>query len=248
MTFHSRTALTMVHQKLKSLKFAMRTLNRTKYGNLHSRTKQAFEDMCRCQQQVLVDPCPATFRAEEEASQRWNHLAMVEEKLLMQKSRIQWLALGDQNTTFYYHAVQDRTARNNINVLYTEAGEVLTEPSDIRKEAVGYFQKFLQTDSTRGTPISVEALQFLIRYRCSSQEKSLLVSPVSPQEIFEALKSLPNKKAPGPDGNTKEFFTAAWPIVGKDFITAIQSFFLFGFLPTGINSTILALIPKKNPA
>lgn len=37
-------------------------------------------------------------------------------------------------------------------------------------------------------------------------------------------------------------------ILGKDVVVAIQSFFDKGFLPKGINSTILALIPKKNEA
>ena len=71
---------------------------------------------------------------------------------------------------------------------------------------------------------------------------------MTPSEILQSLKPLPNGKAPGPDGYTKEFFIAAWPVVGKDFVTAIQYFLLFGFLPTGVNSTILALIPKKIPA
>lgn len=37
---------------------------------------------------------------------------------------------------------------------------------------------------------------------------------------------------------------AAWSVVGGEFIIVLQSFFLFGFLPTGINATILSLIPK----
>lgn len=45
-----------------------------------------------------------------------------------------------------------------------------------------------------------------------------------------------------------EFFKSAWPIIGKEFIISIQSFFEKGFLPKGINSTILALIPKKTKA
>ncbi|XP_024014348.1 uncharacterized protein LOC112088307 [Eutrema salsugineum] len=39
-----------------------------------------------------------------------------------------------------------------------------------------------------------------------------------------------------------------WPIVGKDLVVAVQSFFKLGFLPKGANSTILALIPKKKEA
>ena len=37
---------------------------------------------------------------------------------------------------------------------------------------------------------------------------------------------------------------AAWRVVGEEFIIAVQSFFSFGFMPTGINATILTLIPK----
>lgn len=58
----------------------------------------------------------------------------------------------------------------------------------------------------------------------------------------------PNDKVSGPDGFTKEFYVAVWPVIGKYFITAVQSFFLFGFLHTGINATILSLIPKTEDA
>lgn len=49
-------------------------------------------------------------------------------------------------------------------------------------------------------------------------------------------------------GFTSEFFKSSWSVIGKDFTTAVQSFFSKGFLPKGLNSTILALIPKKDRA
>lgn len=76
----------------------------------------------------------------------------------------------------------------------------------------------------------------------------MLVAPFTTNEIRSTLLSFPNGKVPGPDGYIKEFFVASWSIVGKDFVTAVQSFFQHGFLPTGVNSTILALFPKKTPA
>lgn len=103
-----------------------------------------------------------------------------------------------------------------------------------------------QPDITGSSPS--DSLHDLLNYRCSGDEASMLVAPFSAEEIHQTLLSLPNGKVPGPDGYTKEFFVAVWPIVGRDFTIAIQSFFQFGFLPTGVNATILALIPKKNPA
>lgn len=56
---------------------------------------------------------------------------------------------------------------------------------------------------------------------------------------------MPVNKAPGPDGFTVEFYKAAWPVIGSDLTVAVQSFFLYGFLPKGINATILSLAPKQ---
>lgn len=68
------------------------------------------------------------------------------------------------------------------------------------------------------------------------------------EEVRHVLFKMPSNKAPGPYGFSAEFFREAWPIIGKYFTVAIQSFFLKRFLPKGINSTILALIPKKENA
>lgn len=182
----------MFHQKLKSLKFVLRELNRNRYGDIHGRTKEAFALLCDAQAQVLANPCANTFLLEAEASRPWHHLATVEEKFLLQKSRIQWLTVGDQNTTFYHHVVQERTSRNNISVLYNERGEVLLDPEDIKQEAVRYFHNFLQTDPVRSTQVQIETLNDLLRYRCPQADSAQLIAPLTPSKIFTALKNLPN--------------------------------------------------------
>lgn len=73
----------------------------------------------------------------------------------------------------------------------------------------------------------------------------MLEAEVTGEEIQKVLFAMPNNKSPGPDGFPCEFFKSTWSILGHDFIVAVQSVFKFGFLPKGVNSTILALIPKK---
>lgn len=45
-----------------------------------------------------------------------------------------------------------------------------------------------------------------------------------------------------------EFSKSACPVIRVEFIIAVQPFFAKGFLPKGVNTTILALIPKKTLA
>ena len=141
--------------------------------------------------------------------------------------------------------MQTRTSRNSIKVLVTEAGVTLTKLSDIKREAVLHFQRFFQTQDKGIDKDPAPLLHELLTYRCSRESAAGLVAPVTEEEMLSALRALPNYKVFGPDGFTKKFFIAAWPLVGKEFIVSVQFFFLFGFLTTGINATILSLIPKS---
>lgn len=65
------------------------------------------------------------------------------------------------------------------------------------------------------------------------------------EEIKKLFFSMPSNKSPGPDGFPCEFFKTVRSVIAHDFTVAVQSVFRMGFSPKGINSTILALVPKK---
>ena len=95
---------------------------------------------------------------------------------------------------------------------------------------------------------SREELEALLEFRCDENDKLMLTNGVTAEEVQKVLFSMPSNKSLGPDGYSCEFFKETWQMVGKDFVVAIQSFFKTGYLPKGVNSTILALIPKRKEA
>lgn len=82
-------------------------------------------------------------------------------------------------------------------------------------------------------------------FRCSETDTAKLQRDVTEEEVRKVIFMMPTDKSPGADGFTSEFFKEAWEVIGKDVTIAVQSFFIKGFLLKGFNSTILALIPKK---
>lgn len=94
----------------------------------------------------------------------------------------------------------------------------------------------------------MEHLRELLSFRCTEQEAQALIQTVTPEEIKAVLFAMPSNKSPGPDGYNTEFYKSTWGIIGHEFVVAVQSFFVKGFLPKGVNSTILSLIPKKTEA
>lgn len=132
--YHSRSTLSCFHRKLKLLKFNLRALNRTRYGDLSNRTKQTYEELCACQNRVLTDPSPLKCSQESKASARWQKLARIEEKFWLKKSCIRWLQAGYLNTVFYHRFVQTWTARNAIQSLTIEIGEFLLHLLTLREQ------------------------------------------------------------------------------------------------------------------
>ena len=83
----------------------------------------------------------------------------------------------------------------------------------------------------------------------TQNETEKMCSAVSINEIKEALKSIDDSKAPGPDGYTAKFFNSAWSVVGEDLCNAVKEFFNSGKILGEINATIISLVPKiKSPS
>ena len=153
--------------------------------------------------------------------------------------------MGDRNNKLYHRAVTVRATRNSIHEILCNDGIVVDTAETVKIEAERFFREFLQHEPQDFEEITVENLEDILPYRCTEEDSARLIKEVTIDEIQRVLFSMPRDKSSGPDGYTVEFFKAAWQTVGPEFIIAVKSFFAKGFLPKGINTTILALIPKR---
>ena len=246
--FISTSTLFRFSKKLKALKPHLRVLAKDRLGNLVKKTKEAYDILCQKQQANLSNPSPVAMAEENEAYNRWDKVAGLEEKYLKQKSKLHWLDVGDKNNKTFHRAATIREANNCIKEVLCNDGRVVKDEEEKKAEAERYFRDFLQLVPSDFEGSSVENLQDLLQFRCSERDGRMLTREVTGEEIKKVLFSMPKDKSPGPDGYTAEFYKSTWEFIGKDFVMAIQSFFAKGFLPKGVNSTILALIPKKKGA
>nr|VDD56334.1 unnamed protein product [Brassica oleracea] len=70
----------------------------------------------------MQTPTMQLFELEKQALERWNFLRMIEESYFKQRSRINWLKEGDQNTTYFYRIVQTRLSYNMIRSFILPSG------------------------------------------------------------------------------------------------------------------------------
>jgi hypothetical protein len=172
-----------------------------------------------------------------------------ERNLMKQKSRNQWLNLGDGNSAFFHKVVKVRNASNLVKVLKDDKGINVTDPKLIKEMAIGFYRNLLGSSSHVFSKSKADRISNLIQKRFSTTCIEGMHAPVSRDEVRKTIFAMKANKAPGPDGFSAGFFHKAWPIVGEEVVDAVLEFFVSGILLKEVNATIITLVPKKkNPA
>eukprot|EP00253_Pinus_taeda_P024433 PITA_24433 len=184
---------------------------------------------------------------EKLLSQQWHSRCAQEETLWKQKSRIQWLKEGEMNTKLFHRSALDRRSSNRILELKSDTGEILKNHNEISAQLTAHFKSIAQEPHINREKAIMDLTEAIPRIITADQNWALC-RKISMEETEEAIRSMPNDKAPGPDGFTINFYKACWSTVKQDVWEAVEDSRRSGTILKSLNSTFLALIPKTEEA
>ncbi|KAA3488819.1 reverse transcriptase [Gossypium australe] len=135
-----------------------------------------------------------------------------DESYWKQRARINWLKLGDKNTSFFHKQATQRKKRNLIQKLQSEDGREVEDNEKMMETARSYFIKLFSIESGSSTDRILSGVD-----TCVSEEDNVkLKARFTKEEIWTALTKMGQKKAPGEDGLPAIFYQKCWPIIGED--------------------------------
>ncbi|XP_058774928.1 uncharacterized protein LOC131649188 [Vicia villosa] len=163
---------------------------------------------------------------------------LVREGVLRQKSRCNWIRLGDSNSRFFHSFMKGRFRRNNILSLDSDGGRLM-KVEDIRREVFNHFKNCF-TEPMLNRPVLDGAIFSVF----SSEDRVMLEAPFLLEEFKSVVWLDDCEKSPGPDGFPLGFFKTCWEFVKDDVVNFVQDFYAHGVLSRDATASFLALIPK----
>ena len=129
-----------------------------------------------------------------------------------QRSRIQWLNEGDNNTKFFHQKASRRRNKNRITQLSREDGTICEEIDEMQQMTRDFYRNLYSSEGTK----NMEQVLSHVPRKVTEGMNAFLCKPFTEEEIKEALFQMYPMKATGPDGYPAHFFQRNWDICGQD--------------------------------
>eukprot|EP00253_Pinus_taeda_P017898 PITA_17898 len=184
---------------------------------------------------------------EKELTQQWHTRCKQEETLWKQKSRVLWLKEGEQNTKFFHRSAIDYRNVNKILELKNSEGEILRNHKDISDLLSNHFSNIAREPEVN-REAAIQEITISIPNSITEEQNWSLRKRITMEEVEEAVRSMPNDKALGPDGFTINFYKACWKIVKNDIWEIVEDSRRSKTILKSLNSTFIALVPKVEEA
>ncbi|XP_058189185.1 uncharacterized protein LOC131306776 [Rhododendron vialii] len=159
------------------------------FSELSSRVASYKQQLEVIQRELGSNPSdPAKQAIERDLCKQYLVYARVEESLAKQKSRIQWLKLGDQCTSFFFKTISNSWNRNKISSLILEDGSVTSDIELVKHSFINYYTKLLGTKHLSDYSGSSRVNQLITKKLSHSQSLDMVLQPVIGHEVTSVVK------------------------------------------------------------
>ncbi|XP_062118721.1 uncharacterized protein LOC133832388 [Humulus lupulus] len=241
----SGTPMFQVVQKLKFLKGRLKDLNKNHFGDIHAKVLIAMHHMHEVQKALQQDPLNVSKMEEElNACAQYRKCQDIYRAFLHQKAKVAWIKEGDGNTKFFHQCLKQRRVHNTVYFIKDMHGNWVDSKEGVNEAFLSFYKNLLGSQNCFRNKV----LQYVLGMGpiITQEQHHFLLQEYSPEAVKRAIFSIPNQKAPGPDGYGSGFYKTNWDIIGVDVSKVVLSFLHLGQMLKEVNNTSITLIPKTN--
>ena len=209
---------------LKAVAGGLKNWSSNILGDLEKRAKKLKKELEFCRKREITKE-----QVAREGVLRYR-LEKVEEQIDVywrQRAHVRWLKEGDRNTAFFHAACSERRRCNKIGRIQKDDGSWVEEEEEKKAFIANYFLNLFRSD------VQGDSQQILdtVERKVTSTMNEMLLAPFTEVDIKEALDSIGDLKAPGPDGMPAIFYKNFWSTVGRKVVEEVMQVLNGGDMP-----------------
>ncbi|GAB2236299.1 hypothetical protein Droror1_Dr00028018 [Drosera rotundifolia] len=145
--------------KLRRLKRKLGQLNKVHYSDLNRRIHEAEQEPEKAQSNFRQAFFATNISEVEIKKEKLLRILMIEDAILKQKGKEDWLMLMDRNVGYFYALIKGRRRRNQIMSLMLEDDTWTKEEDIIKLELIKHFQQMLEQTEVNSIHIDENVLK-----------------------------------------------------------------------------------------
>ncbi|OMO73242.1 reverse transcriptase [Corchorus capsularis] len=219
--------------------------NKDVFGNVFKRKRILRARLTGIERSLARFPDPFLVDLQKSLVKDYQLTLQQEEEIWKLKSRIDWVAQGDRNTSYFHTSTIIRRKKNAISGLEDSLGNWSFDVETIKRLILNHFKDLYTTSHYCSLP-SQSDTWVIPGPSLATETYDMLTAAPTNGEIKKALFGMKPLKAPGPDGLHPTFFQKFWSTVGDSVCRDIKLIFHCAVIPQDWNNTLISLIPKVN--
>lgn len=204
--------------------------------------KKELIDLEQCHKQ---SPTEENLRKLYAARTNLNLIQTEHIKKLLFFTKQKYHEYGNKPSKFLAYQLKKERAESTIKCTRNAAGQLKYDTQSIKSSFLDFYKQLYASENPFATDIH-RFLEKISLPSISEDEKEQLSAPFTPEEVLQAIKSMPSGKTPGLDGYSVEFYKAFWVQIEPLFMPMVTDFFENGVLPDTMKTAIISLIHKKD--
>ena len=157
----------------------------------------------------------------------------------MFRSRSTYHEYGERSSKYYFSLEKRNGEKKCMTKLHNHSGNIITDPEQICDEQHHFYSNLYSANDK----VSFDLINN--GNSIDPDDKEILESPITLDELTEADRSLNKNKCPGGDGFPSEFYQFFWSKIKFMYFNAITYAIQMGTLHFTAHKGIITLIPKK---
>ena len=179
------------------------------------------------------------LKIEELRNELNKHLEYIARGAIL-RSKVNWYVYGEHCTSYFCSLEKSRSKNKQMRATKRHDGTITKNTTEILRLQSAFYENLYTSD-----PSIKFCQENKDNIRITPEQKITTESPITLDEIGQAIKQMPRHKSPGADGIPVDFYKVFWIKLKDRMLKLFNYCFKVNRMHTTARQGIISIIPKK---